>query len=581
MIRFIKSHSVEILVTVFTVVCGFCFFTLVADDYGGFTYYSLPGGQFSDYPYEDNYYLGLIGISYVLEFFYNALPSYNWEGIFFLVFDVAALFVLLWAIRHIAIGQRASRGWVIFFQVLFALFYLENFVSISHTRFSLTLCGIGVFLLVFARVISWRYTLVYAAIFLLGMLIRPESSMGMILLISGGYLMWRFDPVHLLRRALLPVVFTALLFGAFSYDWHHTDIYVRRVEPEIEYKMMARRVVDLGTMKTAQDSVKHMAARQGMWFDYKVLTPEYLRSIQLSTFDLNPGLVTDQKLERPHSWHIGVDLGITHIIDAMLHVATFYQDYTFVPVFIFSLMGYCLVRRQRRKTALRIALFATYTFALIYAIDYNAFMVGERHYIGIQIVSMTVILFLFFDGVGWDTGSASSARLVAILLSAGAVVTMVHYKKTNNEGAAQMSYHEQAMKKLESIYQNRLVVVTNDNYFLFDRHFTLRKHQYTKNKYILFDVFTYSLTPNYVQYLGRVCGCDASDPVSFFQYLSDAGALYISKPKRFDLTAKYMSIVHHQDLHFIQPEHYDAMMAGEDTSNLDYQLLQVQVGGVR
>jgi hypothetical protein len=577
MYRFLRDNFAELFITFLTLLSGFVFFTLVSDDYGGFTYYSLSARQFSDYAYIDYYYLGLIGISYVLAFLYTHLPAWNWFGISFLFFNFLALFLILRTIRMV-VFKDGSNPWVIrAIQVLVAVFFLENFISISHTRFSLPLCGIGLFNLLFRQSLSRGKMLIYILVFLLGMLIRPESSMGMILLVSGGYLIYHFDLLHLIRRVIGPAILTALLFGSFAYDWEHTDVFVKRVEPEIEYKMMARRVVDLGTMKTPEDSIKYQAARNGLWFDYKVLTPEYLRSIQLSTFDLNPQLKTDQKLARPHSWHPGIDLGMQHVIDVFLHVATFYHDYAFIPALIFGLIILGLLKKENRKWALRITLFAIYTFVLIYIIDYNAFMVGERHLIGIQLVSLTIMLFYFFHHVN----VADHPRMVLIIffswLVAGEIFTLAYYKRSNNGSASELAYHQKSMKKIESIYQNRLIVVTNENYYLFDPTFSLRNHIYTGNRYIMFDVFTYSLTPKYLDYLHRECHCDPSDPIAFYRWLSDEHALYVSKKKRLGLTEKYMQIIHHQNLQFPFPEKYDQLIAGEDTTNPDYLLRSVVV----
>jgi hypothetical protein len=167
--------------------------------------------------------------------------------------------------------------------------------------------------------------------------------------------------------------------------------------------------------------------------------------------------------------------------------------------------------------------------------------------------------------------------LFYVSLSIGIAITLLHYKKTNTASAAEMNYHQEAMKKIEHIYKNRLIVVTNDNYYLFDRNFSIIKKQYTQNKYILFDVFTYSLTPNYLNYLSRQCNCDSSDPVAFFQWLANQKALYISKPKRFDLTEQYMRLIHHQNLKFVAPENIEQLMAGEDSSSMDYQLKKVTI----
>jgi hypothetical protein len=574
MFSFAKKNYAELLICILIAGIGTLFFTLVADDYGGFTYYSLPGGQFSDYPYMDNHYLGLIGISYILELFYLQFPAYNWQGLFFLFFDFLALFILLVSIKKVVLPKHTNRYLLVFIQLTIGLFYLENVVSISHTRFSLVLCGIGLFNLAFIPNIDKKGIFVFSVIFLLGMLIRPESSIGMLMLMTGAHFLINFNIKLIAKRLLLPSFFTLLLFGGFAIDWHHTDVFVKKVEPEIEYKMMARKMVDLSTMKTAEDSIKYQAAIQGMWFDFRTLSPEYLRSIQLQGFSLNRNSAADQSRAPQYFLNLKMNAEIQHLIAVVLHVLSFYIDYALIPFLILSLLGLSIAKP---KTSLRILLFATYTFALIYAIDYSSFMIGKRHFIAIQIVSMVVLLYYFFREIPWERLPIIKQIAFYSMLSIGIAITLIHYKKANNESAYEMNYHEETMNKIDLIYNNRLIVVTIDNFSIFNRKFSITQKQYTNNKYIMFDMFTYSLTPNYLSYLSRQCNCDPADPIAIYQWLSNEQAIYIAKPTRFDLTEKYMRLIHHQNLHFTKPRHYEELIEGEDPTKQDYELRQVSI----
>ena len=106
------------------------------------------------------------------------------------------------------------------------------------------------------------------------------------------------------------------------------------------------------------------------------------------------------------------------------------------------------------------------------------------------------------------------------------------------------------MQRFEKQYTNRTVLITIDGRNLFDRHFSLMNETYNKNTYLMFDWFTFPLTPRYVNYLSRECDCDANDPAAFFRWLSANKALYIAAPYRFDLLKRYLKAVHRFDVNF-------------------------------
>lgn len=568
---FLGKEMPAVLISFMVFFAGLLLFTPVGEDYGSFCYINLPGKQFCDYPYLDTYYLGIVGINAILGQIYDLWPGINWYLIFLLLTDFLGLWLILREIRKIMALRSYDYRMTVILQILFGLFYLDNVMVLSHSRVSLVLAGIGLYYLLFTdRPGILRY-LFYYLVFILGVLIRPEGGMGSILFIGGGFLIYKFDLKTLITRLALPAMFTALLWGGFALDEHCTSDFVKKVEPEVEYKMMARRVVPLAAMQTAEDSIKYQAARMGIWFDFKTMTPEYLRSIQLSTFDLNMNQVTDQKLARPHSFHIGASLGIQHVIDVMFHTGTFYLDYLFAPVIILVFFTLSLSSGMYRL-AWRIAIYSMYTFLLFFAIDYNGFLLGERHFMGFEVVALVIILYFYFSETKPATYNKGQLALASVAIAVSLAYTLYYYKQTNNESASELNQHLTEMAALERCYQGRLVVLTNDSYTLFDQKISLKTHNYDKNKYILFDVFTYSLTPNYLDYLHRQCQCDPSDPVAFYRWLSCERALYIVTPKRQQLTEKYMKLIRHLDLSLSRPED---ICADLDSGSVDFLLRSV------
>lgn len=537
MIHLIKQRATELLITVLSFVICLAYFSLVTDDYGAFSYFNLPAGQFSNYCHVEYYYLGFVGLTWIYELLYATFPAFNWIGISFLSFSVIVLYLLLRSIRNMITFNTQSRYLTIAIQLLFTLFFVENIISMSHTRFSLLYCGIGLFNLAFTRNMNLKATLVNTAIFAFGLSSRPESGLGMVLLVSIGYMVYNFNALQLAKRIFLPVLLTVSMFSYFAYDWAHTDMYVKKVEPEIEYKIMDRRIIPLSEMKTAVDSVKYEAAMVGMWFDIHTMNPDYLRSLLLPGINLSP----------------------EHAGKVFFHALSFYGHYVFIPCVVLALLILCLFTPGYRKVIFKIILFQIATFLVIYGVDFNGRLVGERHFLNLQLVALLISAYYVFGAMAASDLQRLGKPLLVIallLIAAGTLPTLLNYKASNDFMAADIECYESAMEEIENTFSNRLVVATLSNVYLLNRSFSVYNHNYIKNKYIMFDVFTYSLAPGYLNYLGSQCSCDPTDPVAFYQWLSDSKALYMAEPDRYDLTERYMNTVHHQNIKFTLPDNF-------------------------
>ncbi len=543
---FFKERAVELVLTVIAFCWCVCFSTIVLDDYGSFAYLSMPTGQYCNYPHIDHCYNAFLLVNSFYKFISVAFPAYNGMGISFMVLQLLSLYLLLRSIKNSLLQNEQPLYMVRVVQILFACFYLENILILSHTRFSLLFCGTALFNLAFTPVLRKRDILLNSMLFILGMLHRPESSMGMLALVGMGFLIHRFDVVHLLKRFFIPASSTVLLFTVFAIDWQHTDVFVKKIEPEIEYKIMDKRVVSLAEMKTAQDSVKYQAAVIGMWFDTRVLTPEYLRSILLP----------------------GINISAEHFIRIFFHVLKLYGHFLFIPFMLASFVLLCLFPGSGRSTLFKIILFQAGVFCLIFALDFNGRLVAGRHFLNLQLISLLITSVYFFSAV---RDSNKVVALVCLLCIVGVtVITVDGYKNDADAIAADTTCYEAAMQQLETTFTNRTIVATITNIYLMNHNFTLKNKNYTRNKFLMYDVFNYSLAPSYMAYLSSQCNCDAGDPVAFYTWLAKQKALYMAEHARYELTEGYMKLVHGLPLKFVVPA--DSLMkpACVSSSNLRY-----------
>ena len=525
-----RGRANEIIITLVVFGIGFLCFHPVTDDYAFFMS-SLAARQFSDFAYFDVHFQGFIGIREVYKLLYYILPRINWHFIFMLVYEILSLYLVLRALRMVILKKVDSLLLISLIQIIAALFYLENIIFVSHTRVSLIFCGIALFNLAFRAVITRKEMLLNGLLFVFGMLLRPESSIGMLLIVGTGYFVYTLDLRGMIRRIWIPVLATGIFITIFSIDLAYTDIYVRKVEPEIEYKMMAKRVVDIGQMKTAKDSVKYEAAVVGMWFDMREMTPSFMRSIILP----------------------GIDMSTQHMRDVMIHLCGFYGDYPFISAVLiaFLLLAFYFLPDYKVRVA-RMIVFQICVAGILYALDYNGFLVSNRHFMSLQFIALFITGFYFFDSQVFKkrSGAKVATGIAFLFIILGLVATLIRYKEENTAIEQEVNDMVLTMKRLEQKYTNRLVLITIDSRFLFDQHFTLENEIYEKNTYIMFDWFTFPLSPRYVQYVSRKCNCDANDPVALFKWLSDNHALYIASPYRCDLVRRYLKAIHGCNVEF-------------------------------
>jgi len=528
--KFVSERANELIICLATFLLCLCFFDFAVDDYSFFTC-NLAARQFSDYAYFDYYYQAAIWLREYVKLLYYLMPRINWHFVVSLVHEFLCLYLLMRALRKIILKDVTSIYLVRTIQICFALLFIENIVFISHTRVSLMFCSLAAFNLAFRPGIKTKDIVTYSLIFIYGLLVRPESSMGALILTATGLFLYSFNLKELFKRLWLPALAVLVFLIIFTIDVNHTNVYVNKIEPEIEYKIEADRMVSLSSMKTAKDSVKYIMAKNGMWFDMHEFSPGYLRSLLIP----------------------GSDLSAAHALEVFRHVIKFYTWYTFMSCLIIVLLLLSLfIFPLRNFVTLKLAAFVIFTFAVLYALDYNGFLLYNRHFFNLQLTSVLILCFYFSNSFTNQNKKVKKRLLIPVLIilpfALGA--TVVRCKQENSIMMQQTDAMINAMARFERMYINRVVVITNDGRFLFDKHFTLLNHNYTKNTYIMFDWFTFGLTPNYVNYLSRICNCDDNDPVAFFHWLASENAVFIAAPSRFRLIENYMHIVYHCNVKF-------------------------------
>lgn len=544
----------ELIITVIVLITGLFFLRFVSDDYSAFSF-GCAAKQFSDFHYFEYFWQGFIGYSELYRFLYQVSDTYNWIMISWIIFGFIALYLSLRFLRNVVFEKHGGIVLVWIAEILFSFLYIENFYVLSHTRFSLMFCGLGLVNLAFRTKLTNWGIIGYTFLFIAGMLMRPEGALGMLLLVAGGRFIYSFDILFILKRFWLPATAFLVLFGAITYDWYTTDVFVKKLEPEVEYNFMERKVVDASAMTTSRDSIKYELAIRGMWFDPKEISPEFLRSL------IKPGS----------------NFSIEHVIDVAKHISELYRKYIAFPVIMLVLV-LILLLSSKWKIACRLSLFILFSFLLLYSVDFKGLLLSGRHFLGFQLTSLLVVVFYFFSeqiNYSIKTRWVSIISFIAILWASK--YTLSEYR-VENIGAWQATNDmEKALSYIESKYNNRVVVVTNEARYCFDKHPALINQIYVKNKYILFDNGTYSMIPRYSEYMKQLTGYGVEFPEGLIQWFSDQNALYMSNHERYDLIQSYFGEIYGMQVQFGDSININDAIGGAPFMTQQYEIRSIKV----
>ena len=524
-----RDRQVELLVLLGCFGASFFFWPFTQDDYGSFMI-NMASGQFSNFSLIDWYFLGYTGFNSVYKALHTIIPKINWLGLGTYIMSVLGFYLSL-RVVVISIRQIVSKTLIWLSTLCFGLFYLDSFISIAHTRASLIMCGGASFYLLLIPKIGIKKTLLLNLIFIIGLLHRGESAIGVLWIAGLTSLLFSFSFRHLIHRLGPPILFTSLFFLSISIYWASSSSFLVKVEPEIEYEFMSGNVIDLSKCQTEKDSVKYLMATYGIWIDPKVVTAEYMR-----TLILNNRFSFEQL-------HYG-----------LMNIKKYLVFYSGLSFLLFISIGFLITKKRSLISGLKLLLYLILNLLPLLYSSYRT-LLDERHFF--PIVFILVVLAFIYSIQVYSKENLSlhySHLTLSLILFLGALSNyylLNNYKNRNEVEEVKVICSENTMNQIESMYSNRIVVITSGSFRLIDHDFSIWTKNYSANTYIMYDLFNYSLVPRYTEYLSLLCNCDATKPEIFFTWLSQKNALYLAENNRLDITKSYMKALYNQELQFL------------------------------
>lgn len=518
-----QNLSIALIFTVFASFISLFFFDIVFDDSYDGMISNISNGQFSPFSMMDQHYLGVLVTRDLYKIIQDLLPSINVFATIYLISSILSLFYSLYTINILA-QNKFSFVLKLLIALVISILFLENIISITHTRFATIFAGIALINLLY-RNLSLKSYSIHFLLFLFGMLTRPESGMGMILIVGLGFLIYNFQPIFFIKKMIAPVLSIIILIAIFYVHRHFTDRFEIKIEPDIEYALSTNRILPLENMKNAEDSLKYEMALSGMFIDTSFTSPSFLKTLVVNQFDFKNA----------------------NINNSIKNIVFLYQYYNlFLVVIIIILVTLAL---QKDMTSLiKVLFFSSFIFLLLIYLD-NNIAVAERHFVSIQIIASIISLLYLFNRTSFYMLTKNKIYLFwLVLILFSSYSTLKNALGNQIEVAKEVECLESVMENIDKVYQNKYIVASLSTFHLLDRKYTFKNKNYKNNTYLIYDLSNYSIVPRYIEYLSKLCNCNAANPLDFFKWAAEKQVIFIVTKERYNLIEKYIKLKHHQNI---------------------------------
>lgn len=486
----------------------------------------LAGGYFSDVPVIDYHFLGYIGYDKIITYLSSYIGVFNWVAVFEMFLLLSAFIIYLWLLKE-KIQIISKNIWFLHFSIFIGMLsFLDAYAVISYSRPALILCGLGVYGLLFNHNNSKVF---YNVLFLLGMLLRPESGLGMSLFVGIAFLLYKFDLLFLLKKLRYVIVLLIIFVFVQGILIKYSDNFLIRIEPEVEYKFMQGYVKELNEKASSQDSIKYQLATNGFIFDPDVLTPEYLRSIQK-----NP------------SAH-DIIKKVQFASDKVLYYLDFYS----ISVCLFLISIVLTIYFRKYDLLFKIILLSGLTVLIFVLLRMNSGL-GHRH---VQpFLVMYNLLLITYTGKLFRFGELkhpliwSSCLIILIFFSFKYVNSTANWSE---KLVANSKASEKRLSQIDQLYKGELIIVsitTLEN--LFSLRYTLLNRNKSENRFMIFEFYHFSMLPPYEKYMQRLLAKQYYKLDDVYRYFCDNKALYLSKARKLELTKDYLKLIYNMDVDF-------------------------------
>ena len=476
--------------------------------------------------------------AYLFDSFYAALPSFEWVPAIILILSFTSIALILnLALTAILQTTGQKTPYVLLLCVLIVLLN-ENLVWIHHTRAAFLMCGSSILIALFlyARP-SFRLRKFWYFLSLMwfvgGMLLRPETALGSLMMMGLGVLLFFGKNVRASFNTLGPHILFLLSLGCY-YIYHvaNNTNYYYKLEPDVEYEMMDRNnIIPLSEMKNAKDSVKYEAIvhfwSQG---DFTKTTPEFTRSLLNKPDDLVhrlfffafPPNTPQEKHEKRYE-------GFPFLLSD-------------IGVFLFCLIiaGLSLFLYGKRTGS-----FTTFYILASITLILFTFSINRYGRIVDPLTGLLCSLGLFSLLLNFPTGRKAFSRVFLLFIGLFlAGYTYVRFAETVKLSKKYTFVETRTTHAVDSLMRSssRKYVYLTPTFSTFEMSPFKPFHEFPNKQLIITEFAQYSVHKPFLKRLSEITGCEESDYLCRFQFLKthEKDLIIISHEERLAFIDKYL-----------------------------------------
>lgn len=529
-----KSNFILITFVCFIIFCVLTYFFGYYEEYEAY-FISMLGGKLTPgFEYNNLYYYGQVGISYIYSYLYNKLPDIPWIPI---VYNLTLSLSFLIFLRQF--GNRNSNYWAIlsFCFVLFLL--IEHILIVNITRISFIVVGLNLLTSINLKKIGKTYFLCQGlAIF--GVLTRVESAAITIIILILNQLsiaLWQnfWNEVKIM---FVHLGLSTLLIGSISlyffYDFRNSNEFYKEIEPDVEYELMVKQ--NFKEISKNSDSIFYMrykAVEGGYWGDSETNTNKFLRSL-INTENI--------KVFQYQSLQTLIELGIKNW-PLLLMLALFITIHT---------LTFGLKSVELKQTIFFILLSSC---VLIY-ITFKIKIVDRGFSTFLFLINLIILIELLKKKMAYK--STFCILLFISILQFFQSYAKINMLKSNNEDY--LYIYKKIQKKLENKPYVFLGKQSIDIFFHSQRPFS--RQIYFNNIYI-FNALAFSTIQPYKRYLREKWRCNPNDYLAFFKRFVQTECYFLISDEEIDFIENYMRIVHKYPIKFEKIKNIRFKMSGK------------------
>lgn len=478
-----------------------------------------------------SYIYGMFGISDILMWLQKTMPDiavYGWTVIFLFWIGYGIVFVLL----HQKIKPLKGKQLFMFTILFFAIITPSLFKPNSLTGLSIILCGTALFLLYDSRFRSKTTTFFALCIYLLGVLCRQETALGVLIIVSV------FVIINTTRKlkaiiAIIPLLLFGLAITHLSFSSLDDSPFLKQTEGALYYVSDGGLNGCMLDSASPKDSMKMEAVSFFFINDEDEITIDFIHSMVKKKINCETSFNISQKIER--AW-----IGCQDTIKD-------HPQYVF-----FNLLSLVFVFIHFNSERKKYVLFQVFFWISIFTISYSIKM-EDRHYIHLsQIYTFCNLSFIFRETR--NTFNCRNRSTLLYMVALGGVVLFSFL--TEYRYAADFRQNSKNMELVETeinqIANNKILLLDkNSKAIFFGAPTQLHKFD-SVGTIAYFNMAEMPLFPQYGEFLNNLCNCNSRKVVDFYQAISKMGdkVIIVSADNEMEFLQSYLKIVHNKNMYY-------------------------------